>query len=318
MSTMKAVEIDKITKAEDVYFSEVEIPHVRPGWVLVKVMGFGLNHSEEILRMNEIEADYIQKPVIPGIECVGEVADASDSAFSEGQKVIAMMGGMGRSFNGSYAEYALLPSHHVFSINSTLTWAELAAVPETYFTAWGSLFECLDLKPEDTLLVRGATCALGYAAIQIAKALGCKVIATTHKESKLGLLDMADSAILDDGRLTGKIDSVTKALDLIGPKYLLDTLTAVEKGAIVCQTGILGGVFALDGFDPIKDVPNGVYLTGFYSNYPTQKIVDDMLDFFNEHALKPIYDISFKFEDIKQALIAQDEGRANGKIVVVK
>ena len=318
MSTMKAVEIDKITKAEDVYFSEVEIPHVRPGWVLVKVMGFGLNHSEEILRMNEIEADYIQKPVIPGIECVGEVADASDSAFSEGQKVIAMMGGMGRSFNGSYAEYALLPSHHVFSINSSLTWEELAAVPETYFTAWGSLFECLDLKPEDTLLVRGATCALGYAAIQIAKALGCKVIATTHKESKLGLLDMADSAILDDGRLTGKIDSVTKALDLIGPKYLLDTLTAVEKGAIVCQTGILGGVFALDGFDPIKDVPNGVYLTGFYSNYPTQKIVDDMLDFFNEHALKPIYDISFKFEDIKQALIAQDEGRANGKIVVVK
>ncbi len=318
MSTMKAVEIDKITKAEDVYFSEVEIPHVRPGWVLVKVMGFGLNHSEEILRMNEIEADYIQKPVIPGIECVGEVADASDSAFSEGQKVIAMMGGMGRSFNGSYAEYALLPSHHVFSINSTLTWAELAAVPETYFTAWGSLFECLDLKPEDTLLVRGATCALGYAAIQIAKALGCKVIATTHKESKLGLLDMVDSAILDDGRLTGKIDSVTKALDLIGPKYLLDTLTAVEKGAIVCQTGILGGVFALDGFDPIKDVPNGVYLTGFYSNYPTQKIVDDMFDFFNEHDLKPIYDISFKFEDIKQALIAQDEGRANGKIVVVK
>ena len=134
---MKAVLLNQITPAEQVALTEVEVPKVQPGWVLVKVKAFGMNHSEQILRLSEIEADYIRKPIIPGIECVGEVADTSDSGLTVGQKVIAMMGGMGRSFHGSYAEYALLPVSHVFAVESGLSWERLAAVPETYFTAWG-------------------------------------------------------------------------------------------------------------------------------------------------------------------------------------
>ena len=233
-----------------------------------------------------------------------------------GQRVVALMGGMGRSFNGSYAEYALLPRRIVFPVNSDLPWEALGAVPETYFTAWGSLFECLHLTKEDTLLIRGATCALGYAAMQIAKALGSKVIATTHKEGKLPLIADADEAVIDDGRLTGKIHGVTKALDLIGPRSLKDTLTSVEMGGIVCQTGILGGVYVLNGFDPIKDIPNGVYLTGFFSNYPTQQVIDEIFSFLNEKKLVPISGKVFDFENIQKALTAQDEGTVNGKIVV--
>lgn len=313
---MKAVLLNQITPAEQVSLTEVELPKVQPGWVLVKVKAFGMNHSEQILRLSEIEADYIQKPIIPGIECVGEIADASDSGLAVGQKVIAMMGGMGRSFHGGYAEYALLPVSHVFAVESGLSWERLAAVPETYFTAWGSLFECLQLKPDDTLLVRGATCALGYAAIQIAKALGCKVIATTHRESKLPLLAGVDEAMLDDGPLAGKVHGVTKTLDLVGPKYLRDTLRAVEKGGIVCNTGILGGVFALNGFDPIKEIPNGVYLTGFFSNYPTQETVDNIMAFLNKHRLEPMIGASYDFDHIRDACIALDGGKVNGKIVV--
>lgn len=313
---MKAVLLNQITPAEQVSLTEVELPKVQPGWVLVKVKAFGMNHSEQILRLSEIEADYIQKPIIPGIECVGEIADASDSGLAVGQKVIAMMGGMGRSFHGGYAEYALLPVSHVFAVESGLSWERLAAVPETYFTAWGSLFECLQLKPDDTLLIRGATCALGYAAIQIAKALGCKVIATTHRESKLSLLSDADEAVLDDGALAGKVSGVTKALDLVGPKYLRDTLRVVEKGGIVCNTGILGGVFALNGFDPIKEIPNGVYLTGFFSNYPMQETVNDIMAFLNKHRLEPMIGASYAFDHIRDACIALDGGKVNGKIVV--
>jgi NADPH:quinone reductase-like Zn-dependent oxidoreductase len=315
-NTMKAVVLNKVTYAKDIVLSEVAIPKVRPGWVLVKIKAFGMNHSEQILRESEIEANYIRKPVIPGIECTGEIADTSDSSFTKGQKVIAMMGGMGRSFPGSYAEYALLPMNHVFSIESTLAWSEIAAVPETYFTAWGSLFECLNLNADDVLLVRGATCALGYAAIQIAKALGCRVVATTHRTEKIKLLEAADEQILDTGILTGKIQGVTKALDLVGPRSLKDTLTTVKKGGIVCDTGILGGVYALNGFDPIKDIPNGVYLTGFYSNYPTQKIVDQMFRFFEEKKLTPITGKVFAFENIKDAVMAQECGSVNGKIIV--
>ena len=313
---MKAVLIDKITEGKDIVLSDAPIPSVHPGWVLVKVRAFGLNHSEKLLRLNEIRADYIQKPVIPGIECVGEIADPSDSRLEVGQKIIALMGGMGRSFNGSYAEYALLPRRIVFPMESDLEWEALGAVPETYFTAWGSLFECLHLTQNDTLLIRGATCALGYAAMQIAKALGCKIIATTHREDKLPLIADADEAIIDDGKLTGKISGATKALDLIGPRNLRDTLTAVEKGGIVCQTGLLGGIYALNGFDPIKDIPNGVYLTGFFSNYPTQAVIDEIFTFLNEKKLVPVCGKVFDFENVRDAIIAQDVGGVNGKIVV--
>ena len=314
--TMKAVLLDKPTQAKDITLCEIPIPDVRPGWVLVKIKAFGMDHSEQILRLNEIRADYIRKPIIPGIECVGEIAGPSDSDLTVGQKVVALMGGMGRSFHGSYAGYALLPIHHVFAVGSVLSWTEMAAVPETYFTAWGSLFECLCLKPGDTLLIRGATCALGYAAIQIAKAIGCTVIATTHRERKLPLLTGADKAILDTGKLCDTLNGVTKALELVGPKTLPDTLRCVEKGGIVCDTGILGGVYTLNGFDPIKDIPNGVYLTGFFSNYPTEKTMRDIFGFLDEHSLKPAIGASFAFEQIRAACMALDSGSVNGKIVV--
>ena len=313
---MKALVLNGVTPAEDVELSEVEIPKVIPGWVLVKVKAFGMNHSEQILRLHEIENDYINKPVIPGIECVGEIADASDSDFQAGQKVAALMGGMGRSFNGSYAEYALLPVHHVFPVESSLPWTQFGAVPETYFTAWGSLFEGLNLKSSDWLLIRGATCALGYAACQIAKAYGCQVIATTHREGKLSLLAEADEAVLDTGRLCGKLAGVTKALELVGPKTLSDTLQCMEKGGIVCNTGILGGVYTLNGFDPIKYIPNGVYLTGFHSNWPTREVMRDIFAFMDEKGLEPCIGAVYDFKDIRDACVALDSGKVNGKIVV--
>ena len=315
---MKAVMIDKPTKGEDVGLSKTAVPEDKPRWVVVKVKAFGMNHSEEILREFEIQNDYIQKPIIPGIECVGEIVNASDSGWKVGQKVVALMGGMGRSFNGSYAEYALLPIHHVFPIESELLWMDMAAIPETYFTAWGSLFQCLRLTKEDKLLVRGATCALGYVAIQLAKAVGCTVVGTTHREGKMQLLKDAgcDECILDDGSLCGKVSGITKALELIGIKTLKDTMMIIEQGGMVCNTGVLGKVYEWNHFDPIKDIPNGICLTGFYSNDPTKSVMQDIFCFMDEHQLKPLIGATYRFEDIREACIALDSGKVNGKIVV--
>lgn len=313
---MKAVVLTEPTFAKDIVLSHVPVPQVCPGWVLVKIKAFGLNHSEQLLRLSEIKADYIRKPIIPGIECVGQIADPSDSHFQTGEKVAALMGGMGRSFDGSYAEYALLPVSHVFSVQTDLSWTQMAAVPETWFTAWGSLFECLHLQAGDTLLIRGATCALGYAAIQIAKAMGCKVIATTHREQKLPLLKEADQAVLDTGTLAGNVRGITKALELVGPKTLRDTLQCMEKGGIVCNTGILGEVYALNGFDPIKEIPNGVYLTGFFSNYPTQAAMEDIFRFIERCHIKPAVGAAYPFSRIAEALSDMDNHKIDGKIVV--
>ena len=312
---MKAVIIDKPTKSEEIELIETSIPVIRSGWVLVKIKAFGINHSEKLLRTFEIKNDYIKKPIIPGIECVGIVENTSDTDLKKGDKIIALMGGMGRSFNGSYAEYALLPRKNVFKIRSDLPFDLLGAVPETYFTAWGSLFECLRLTKDDVLLVRGATCALGYASVKIAKALGAKVIGTTHREDKISLLNECDEVLLDKGELVGKVKA-DKVLELIGPKTLRDSLRCLYRGGIVCQTGLLGGVYTLDSFDPIKEIPNGCYLTGFFSNYPTQTIIDEMFAFFNEKKLVPSVGKVYDFKDIRQALMDIDAHKVEGKVVI--
>ena len=318
---MKAVLLDRPCSAEELKTSEIPIPEVRKGWVLVKIHAAGLNHSEALLRMFEIENDYIQKPIVPGIECVGEIADPSDSHFAKGDKIIALMGGMGRSFNGSYAEYALLPATNVFKVETDLDWVSLAAIPETYFTAYGSLTECLLLNEGDILLVRGATSTVGQAAIQLGKALGAKVIAACRKEKDFDRLKTigADFCCIDDGHLSERLPNdmrPNKVLELVGPATLQDSLRCVSRPGYVCNTGILGNVFTVEHFDPIKYIPNGVFLTGFFSNFPTQKIIDSLFRLINEHHIKPLYAKAFHLNEIAKAHTLLEKGGAGGKIVI--
>lgn len=319
---MRAVALDRITPAADVHLDEVPVPTVRPGWTLICMHGRGLNHSEQVLREEEIAEDYIKHPVIPGIEGVGVVTDPSDSGLALGQPVCALMGGMGRSWDGSYAECCLVRNDHLFAIPqeaASLPWATLAAIPETFFTAWGSLFECLCLEASDTLLVRGASCGLGYAALQIAHALGCHTIATTHRRKYEELLRRqgADEVLLDaEGSLAGSGIHADKVIELVGPKTLRDSLALLSPGGICCDTGILGSLELLDGFDPIKDVPNGCYLTGFFSNYPTQESMDDIFRFVAEHHIEPLIARTFDFDHLPDAIRLQDEGGFQGKLVV--
>ena len=300
--------------------SEIPVPKVRSGWVLVKIHAAGLNHSEALLRMFEIENDYIQKPIVPGIECVGEIADPSDCHFSKGDKVIALMGGMGRSFNGSYAEYALLPATNVFKAETDLDWVSLAAIPETYFTAYGSLTECL-LNEGDTLLVRGATSTVGQAAIQLGKALGAKVIAACRKEKDFDRLKAigADYCCIDDGHLSERLPNdmrPNKVLELVGPATLQDSLRCVSSPGYVCNTGILGNVFTVEHFDPIKYIPNGVFLSGFFSNFPKQETIDSLFRLINEQHIKPLYAKAFRMDEIVEAHNLLEKGGAGGKIVI--
>jgi len=321
---MKAVVLYKICSPEELSISEIPVPEVKPGWVLIKVKAFGLNRSELMMREYEGNAPYIKLPRVLGIECVGEIADASDSTFSKGQKVVALMGGMGRSFDGSYAEYALIPAKNVFSVDSNLDWAKLAAIPETYFTAYGSLFSSLQLTPEDILLVRGGTSAAGLAAIQLAKSIGATVLASTRKEGKRDFLMLqgADHVLIDDGTLKSQLlnlypGGITKVLELIGPATLFESLSMVSLHGIVCVTGILGKKGTIENFYPIKDIPSGVYLTGFSSNYPTQKIIDNIFSRIKKHKLQPAIAKVFALSEIGQAHRLMENNEANGKVVIL-
>ena len=323
-TSMKAVMLEGITSASNVELREVPVPTAKPGWALVRVHGFGMNHSEQMLREGEIEQPYIKKPVIPGIECVGEVVDPSDSELMAGQRVCALMGGMGREFDGSYAEYVLLPTKRLFKLDSGLPWDRLAAIPETWFTAWGSLTQGLQLWRDDVLLVRGATCALGHAAIQIAHAMGCHIIGTGRTPAKLDTLRElgCNELVVDTGEIAETVAALdgpapTKVLELVGPTSLKDSMRCLIDGGIVCCTGILGGIGTLEGFDPIFDIPNGVSLTGFYSNFPTRTDIDSIFAFIEEHHIIPRYGACYDFEQVQQACIDNDAHKVDGKIVVV-
>ena len=320
---MKAVVLTKPCKAKEMTVTKIPVPETRPGWVLIKVKAFGINHSEVLLRQFEVAQDYIRKPIVPGIECVGEVIDPSDSELTKGQRVMALMGGMGRSFNGSYAEYALLPADHVFPIESNLDWDELAAIPETFYTAYGSLSLSLQLASADTLLIRGGSSTVGIAALQLAKAIGATVISTTRSEKKADFLRNygADDVILEGADFRKRFlekypEGATKVLELIGASSLYESLRLTALHGIVCHTGLLGGVYGLKNFDPIKDIPSGVYLTGFYSNNPTRSQISNMMSLIKQGNIHPIIAEKFTLENISNAHLHAEQRGQIGKIVV--
>jgi len=172
-------------------------------------------------------------------------------------------------------------------------------------------------------LIHAATSALGFAAIQLAKSIGCTVIGTTRKEERLESLKEigADFAMLDDGTLSKEVmkafpSGITKILELVGPTAIEETSKLLRKHGIICSTGQLGGNTS-KGFDVIKSIPNGVYLSSFYSNYPTQEIIDEIFNYIMQYNFKPYISKVFTLNEISKAHILMEQNKANGKIVVL-
>lgn len=198
-NTMKAVVLEKPCTADELKIQNIEIPKVKNGWVLIKIKAFGINRAEIFTR--DGFSPSVKLPRVIGIECAGVIEDASDSDFQKGDRVFTMMNGLGREFNGSYAEYTLVPSSQVYPITLSETdWAKLAAYPELYYTAYGSLFKSLQLKNTDTLLIRGGTSSVALASIQLAKSFGNTVIATSRSKTKVEFLKEmgADFVLIQD------------------------------------------------------------------------------------------------------------------------
>jgi len=320
---MKAVVLEKPCTANELAVCEVPVPNVKPGWVLIKIKAFGINRSEIFTRQGDSPS--VKLPRIIGIECVGEIADPSDSSFQEGQRVVSLMGGLGREFDGSYAEYALIPSSQVYPINNEMDWVKLAAIPEMFYTAYASLFDTLMLKKEDVLLIRGGTSSVGIAALQLAKSMGTTVISTSRNKSKFQLLKQhgADFVFLDDENIQKQLHSVfpqgvSKVLELVGTVTLKNSLSMLTEKGILCMTGILGGEWVLENFEPMTDIPSGTYFTQFDSgaNFKV-KLLTELFEHISQFEIEvPIAKV-FTLDGISQAHLLMESNSANGKIVVV-
>ncbi len=224
-------------------------PDPAPGHVLIAIRAFGLNRAEAVTRAGG-SGSAVAFPRIIGIECVGEVVSAPDTDLRPGQTVAAVMGGMGRTFDGSYAERTVVPRASVMPLATTLGWAELAAIPETFLTAWGCLHEALAIDREHEaprIVVRPGASALGRAITQIVNDVGGSVIGITRSPSKVDPLraagmaevivsagDVANQvrAIWPDGA-TGIVDTVTSSATIA------DDLALRSRGGRVCIAGSL-------------------------------------------------------------------------------
>ena len=322
---MRAIVRSEYGGPEQLTIQEVPNPEPQPGQVVIEIKAFGLNHAETYMR----KGDWGDVAKISGIECVG-VVSASDGQFPKGQKVAAMMGGLGRTLNGSYAEYTRVPASNVVPIDIDLAWEDLAAVPESYATAWSCLYGNLGLKAGETIVIRGATSALGQAAVNIAAQAGAHVIATTRNEQRVSMLKSlgAERVELERADLAGGIrkqnpKGVDAVLELVGNSTLLDSLAMVRRGGHVCLAGFLGGMAPIPSFNPLLQMPSGVHFSFFgsfmygssefpLSDVPLQAIV--------ERAQSGVYQAKparvFRFEEIAEAHRVMESNQAGGKLVV--
>lgn len=324
---MKAVLIQQNGGPENLVLAEYPTPTPREGFVLVQVKAFGINHAEIYMR----KGDWGETTDIIGIECVGVVVEDPSGEYRKGQKVATMVGGMARSINGSYAEYINIPRANVIAFRSELAWNELAAIPESYGTAWTLLNWSLDGKAGEVIVIHGGTSTVGMAGVILAKQMGMKVIATTRCAKKEPLLKAlgADDVIIDKGEISGQVaelhpEGVDKVLELVGNSSLADSLAYIRPMGSIVLAGFLGGLGPIENFHPIFQLPSCIRLTalasafvfgqkGFeYSKIPLQKIISDV----EGGKIQNILRKTFSVEEIAEAHRVAESGEVNGKVVV--
>ena len=306
---------------------ELPVPAVREGWSLVQVKGAGLNRSE--LRTRQGHTPNVTFPRVLGIECVGIVAASTDPMVPDGTTVAAVMGEMGREFDGGYAEYALLPNSLLMPVTTTLPWDVLAALPETYLTAQGSL-DALGVVPggQGRLLIRGGTSSVGLAAASIASGHGIETAATTRRPGKIDALTAAgvDHALVDDGgSLAASVHPIWPGgpdyvLDLVGASTAADSLRLVRRGGTVCMAGSLSG-WVIPDFEPIAMIPSGTRLTAFHSDTlkgsagttVLQRVVREV----EAGLYRPNVDRIFGPDDIVAVHRYMENNQATGKLVMM-
>ncbi|WP_077923216.1 zinc-binding alcohol dehydrogenase family protein [Spirosoma sp. 209] len=309
---------------ESFVLEERPLPTPTGEWVLIKVKAFGLNRSELMTRKGYSPG--VQFPRVLGIECVGEVEYDPSGHYEKGQPVMALMGGMGRDFDGSYAEYTLLPKSLLHPFESTLTWETLGAIPEMFQTVYGSLYPALDIQPGETLLIRGGTSSVGLLAAQLAHQGGLAVVATTRNPQKeKAMLDNgATHVLIDSGQVAESVRAlfppgIDKVLELVGTATLHDSLSCLKPGGTACMSGMLAESWTISDFAPMEYIPATVRLTTYDSGQLTSptSVFQDFIRQVEARQVKLPVSRTFRLAQIAEAHQFMDNNLATGKLVVI-
>ncbi|MGH7019518.1 MAG: NAD(P)H-quinone oxidoreductase [Brevundimonas sp.] len=247
--------------AEALRLSERPQPTPAPGEIRIRVRAAGVNRPDIVQRLGHYPAPPGASEIL-GLEVAGEVDAVGDGVtrWAAGDRVCALLGG------GGYADYAVVDARHALPIPDGLDFIQAAALPETVFTVFTNVFEGGGLKAGETLLIHGATSGIGVMAIQMAKAAGARVIATSRGAAKaeaaraLGAdvsLDATDGDLLDAIKAAGGADVV---LDMVGAAYAELNLNALKPGGRWVVIATLTG--SLAQIDLMRIMLKRIVLTG--------------------------------------------------------
>jgi NADPH:quinone reductase len=251
---MKAIEITEFGAPDVLKLAERATPEPKAGEVLIKVSASGVNRPDVFQR----KGSYAPPPGIsdlPGLEVAGEIVggniDEKNNPFGLkiGDRVCALIAG------GGYAEYAVAPLGQCLPVPKGLTDIEAASLPETFFTVWSNVFQRAQLGrgeggENETLLVQGGSSGIGVTAIQIAHALGFRVIATAGSDDKCRACEALGAERAINYRSEDFVE-VVKALthdrgvdvilDMVAGGYVARELSALATGGRIVLIATLGG-----------------------------------------------------------------------------
>ncbi len=249
---MRAIVIREPGGPEVLEMRDVPTPEPSRGEVRVRVRATAVNRADLLQRMGVYPAPPGSPPDIPGLEIAGEVdaVGADVTELAHGDRVMGIVGG------GGYAEYVVAHARTLARIPQDTSFADAAAIPEAFLTAWDAIVAQGRLSSGETVLVHAAGSGVGTAALQIAKAIGARPIGTTRTPQKLGRareLGLQEGIVVEGAKFADEVlartggRGVDVVLELVGGAYVAqDLLCLAHRGRIVVVGTMGGGKVELD------------------------------------------------------------------------
>jgi len=324
---MKGVVFDRFGPADVLRLAEVPMPVLRPGDLLVRVMAAGVNRADLLQREGRYGQQTYGDSDLLGLEVAGEVVAVGDDVadIAVGDRVMAIVGG------GAYADYARVDRGLAVPVPDHLDLVQAGAVMESFVTAWEAVVHLGGAGPGSTVLIHAAAGGIGSAAVQIAHALGARVLATANAARRDDVAGLGAERVIDyrgedfvsvvaEGTGGRGVDLV---VDFVGGDYLARNLHCLTPGGRLVQVGLLGG-------QDQAVMPLGLLLhkhlrvigTVMKSRTPEEKramvrrFAHGALPMFAQGRLHPVVGRTFPLAEAAEAHRYMEAGGGFGKVVL--